>query len=174
MRDHIHFVTGRLAEHALRDVLQKLKPSADFEYSVEVLPITVAALMTPKWIADRIHPPADATRVIVPGYCNGDLGAVAQATGLPIERGPKDLRQLPEFFGKPRLGGDDLSAYDIEIIAEINHAPRLNLAEILDQAARLRADGADLIDVGCDPGGAWTGVADCVKALKHAGASCID
>ncbi len=169
MRDHIHFVTGRLAEHALRDVLAKLKAESDFDCSIEVLPITVAALMTPKWIADRIYPPQEAARIVVPGYCNGDLTVIEHATDLPVERGPKDLRQLPECFGKSRLAEGDLSAYDIEIIAEINHAPRSALRDILEQAERLRANGADLIDVGCDPGGAWSGVADCVKALKDAG-----
>ncbi len=56
-----------------------------------------------------------------------------------------------------------------EILAEINHAPRLPLAEILAQAEALRRDGADLIDVGCNPGETWAGVADCVRALRDAG-----
>jgi dihydropteroate synthase len=43
------------------------------------------------------------------------------------------------------------------------------LADILATAKQLAADGADLIDVGCDPGEPWPGVADCVKALKDAG-----
>ena len=30
-------------------------------------------------------------------------------------------------------------------------------------------DGADVIDVGCDPGDTWTGVGDCVRALRDAG-----
>lgn len=169
MRDHIHFVTGRLAEHALRDVLARMQPDADFDCTIEVLPITVAALMAPKWIAERVHPPTGATQVLVPGYCNGDLGVIEQATRLSVVRGPKDLRQLPEFFGKDSVAENDLNAYDIEIIAEINHAPRLDLPSILEQAARLRADGADIIDVGCDPGGAWAGVGACVEALKDAG-----
>ncbi|HEX4148940.1 MAG TPA: dihydropteroate synthase, partial [Pirellulales bacterium] len=60
-------------------------------------------------------------------------------------------------------------AYDIEIVAEINHAPRLALDEILRMAAKLAAAGADVIDVGCNPGGTWSGVADAVKALREAG-----
>jgi dihydropteroate synthase-like protein len=43
------------------------------------------------------------------------------------------------------------------------------LADILAQADALRRDGADLIDVGCDPGEAWTGVANTVAALKQEG-----
>lgn len=169
MPEHFHFVTGRLAEHALRDVLEKLRPQVDFDYSVEVLPITVAALMSPKWIADRLQPPQDATQVIVPGYCAGDLSTIESAAKVSVVRGPKDLRRLPEFFGKQKPTADALTSYDIEIIAEINHAPRLSLAAIVMEADRLRSAGADVIDVGCEPGDPWRGVGDCVKALRDAG-----
>ncbi len=167
-RPHIHFVTGRLAEFALRDVLHKLAPRAEFEYSVGVLPITVAALMSPAWIAARIQPPPATTKIMLPGYCSGDLAPVEQITGKPVERGPKDLQRLPEFFGQQQRG-DDYGGYDIQIIAEINHAPRLPLSVILATARRMTDDGADLIDVGCEPGDAWTGVADVVRALRDAG-----
>ena len=40
---------------------------------------------------------------------------------------------------------------------------------ILAEAARLRAAGADMIDVGCDPGEPWSGVGDCVAALVAEG-----
>ena len=166
--EQIHFVTGRLAEHALRPVVASLAERAGFDYSIEVLPITVAALMTPAWIARHVHIPPAATRVIVPGYCEGDLAPIAALTAAKVERGPRDLRQLDEFFGQSRRG-DDYGDYDIEILAEINHAPRLTLAEILAQARELRAAGADLIDVGCDPGEPWSGVGDCVRALRAEG-----
>jgi dihydropteroate synthase-like protein len=37
------------------------------------------------------------------------------------------------------------------------------------QAQRYRADGADVIDLGCDPGSTWTGVGDAVRALRDLG-----
>ena len=43
-RENIHFVTGRLAEHALRSILEPLADAAGFDYSVAVMPISVAAL----------------------------------------------------------------------------------------------------------------------------------
>jgi hypothetical protein len=102
-REHIHFVTGKLAAPALEQVLRELAPRAGFDYSIETLGISVAALMTPRWIAARLHVPDQATRVMLPGYCGGDLGPVAEAAGLPVENGPKDLRRLPEHFGnRPR------------------------------------------------------------------------
>ena len=48
-REHIHFVTGRLAEHALRSILEPLAEAAEFDYSVAVMPISVAALMQWRW-----------------------------------------------------------------------------------------------------------------------------
>jgi dihydropteroate synthase-like protein len=165
----IHFVTGRLAEHALRAQLAALAPAAGFEYSVDVLPITVAALMSPAWVAKHVAVPAEAQRVILPGYCEGDLAPItALAPQAKVERGPRDLRQLPEFFGQTTRAAE-YGAYDIEILAEINHAPRLPLEEIVRQANQLAAAGADLIDIGCDPGEPWPRVGECVTALKAEG-----
>ncbi len=62
------------------------------------------------------------------------FGADVQATGLPVERGPRDLRRLPEFFGQSPLPAD-YGRHDIQIVAEINHCPRLKLADILAEAA---------------------------------------
>jgi dihydropteroate synthase len=167
-REHIHFVTGRLAEHALKSVVAPLAELAGFEYTIEVLPITVAALMTPPWIARHWHPPSAANRIIIPGYCEGDLTTLSQACTAPVERGPRDLRQLPAFFRREPPPAD-YGAWDIEIIAEINHCPRLPLSEIVRQAAALAREGANVIDVGCEPDGMWTGVSDAVKALRDAG-----
>lgn len=166
--DHIHFVTGRLAEHSLRDVVARLAKELGFEYSIDVLPITVAALMTPEWIARRISVAEGATRILVPGYCTGDLRPIEIVTDAPVERGPRDLRELPAFFGRAPAPAD-YGAYDIEIIAEINHCPQLQLDEILEIAKRLAEDGANVIDVGCDPDGPWNGVGDVVRALRDNG-----
>ena len=168
-REHLHFVTGRLAEHALRKEVEALSAKIGFDASIGVLPITVAALMTPAWISRHIQVPHPATKVIIPGYCEGDVTPIAEVTKVPVQRGPRDLRQLGELFGETDARKAGYGGYDIEILAEINHAPRLTLEQIRDEANRLRADGADLIDVGCEPGGTWNGVADCVKMLKDDG-----
>lgn len=166
--DHVHFVTGRLAEHSLRRVVEPLAREAGFQYTIDVLPITVAALMTPDWVARHIAVPEAATRILLPGYCGGNLDAVERAAGVPVERGPRDLRRLPDYFGRQPVP-DDYGQYDIEIIAEINHCPRLRLDRIRALARQLAADGADVIDVGCDPAGPWNGVADVVRALVDDG-----
>jgi dihydropteroate synthase-like protein len=167
-REHIQFVTGRLAEHSLRQIVEPLARQVEFDFIIDVMPITVAALMTPEWIARRIRRSPGATRVLVPGYCTGDLAPIAAAVGVPVDRGPRDLRQLPDFFGRDPTPAD-YGAYDIEIIAEINHCPRLPLAEIVAEARRLAVYGADVIDVGCEPDGPWADVAATVRALRDEG-----
>ncbi|MEX0611750.1 MAG: DUF6513 domain-containing protein [Pirellulales bacterium] len=167
-REHIQFVTGRLAEHSLRQTVASLAREIGFDFTIDVMPISVAALMTTEWIARRITVAPGATRVLLPGYCTGDLQVLEQAVGVPLERGPRDLRQLPDFFGREPTPAD-YGAYDVEIIAEINHCPRLTLTEICAHARRLAADGADVIDVGCEPDGPWGGVADTVRALRDDG-----
>lgn len=167
MGERIHFITGRLAEHSLRQTVEQLAPKVGFEYTIGVLNITVAALMTPQWVASKAHIPPGTTRVLLPGYCVGDLSLVVEKTGVPVERGPKDLRELPQFFGQhmPANYGE----FDIEILAEINHAPRWRLDDLLAEADRLRSDGADLIDLGCNPGETWPAAGEYVRALRDRG-----
>ena len=152
------FATGRLAEPSLRQALAEVAPRAGIRAEVAVLPISVAALMTSKWVARHLEVPEGVTRVILPGHCGGDLSVIAARVGVPVVLGPPDLRDLGRFLG----GTDDRMAgyggFDIEILAEINHAPRLPLETFLSQAERFRGEGADRIDVGCDPEGGWRDV----------------
>lgn len=168
MAEKLHFVTGRLAAPALARTVEPLSAELGFAYHIDVLPITVAALMSPAWIARHIDAGVDAHRVIVPGYCQGDLAPVEAAAGAPVVRGPRDLRGLPSMLGA-RAAPHALEGYDIEIIAEINHCPALPLAEIVQRAQRLAADGADVIDLGCTPGHTWGGAHEATRALVDLG-----
>ncbi len=168
-RERIHFVTGRLAEPSLRAILATLAPKVGFDYTVDVLNVTVAALLTTKLVARRMQVPPGTSRVILPGLCSGALDEVERVAGVPVERGPADLRQLDVFFGQKAAGRGDYGRYDIQILAEINHAPRLSRQQILAEALRLAHDGADMIDLGADPEGGWGEVGDVVRALRDAG-----
>ena len=68
-----------------------------------------------------------------------------------MEKGPKDLREIPRYFGQA-AAAVDYGAYDIEILAEINNAPKLTRQAIRAAADYFRASGADVIDIGCTPG----------------------
>jgi dihydropteroate synthase-like protein len=167
-QEYYHFVTGRLAQHSLEALLPQLSQQVGFSYSIEVLPITVAALMTPDWVAKHVQVSDEATVLLIPGYCKGELTTLQSVVNVPVTRGPRDLRQLPSFFSREPLPAE-YGAYDVEIIAEINFCPQLSLAEIRTFAKQLARDGADLIDVGCEPGQRWAAVADAVKALRDDG-----
>lgn len=167
-RPHLLFVTGRLAEPALRRTVAELSQALEFDYSVAVLPITVIALATVSWIQRHLQIPPRISRIILPGLCAGELSELAAVAGCPVERGPEDLRALPSYFGRPTQAAN-YGRHDIEILAEINHAPRKTRQQILAEAAVYQAAGADVIDLGCDPGGPWNGVSDTVRALRAQG-----
>ncbi len=163
--DRILFVTGRLAEPALRKVVDQLSQQLGCEAQIEVLPITVAALMHVDWVAQKLSVAEPFDRAVLPGWCQGELDRLRQQFGFPFERGPKDLFDLPEHFGKQAKAPVNLDAYSIDILAEINHAPRLADAEIMRLAQHFRASGADLIDLGCIPGETWSRVGDVTRLL---------
>ena len=165
---HFHFVTGRLAEHSVRATVHHVAKQVGFEYSIQVLPITVAALMTAKWLLRKINVPERASSVVLPGFIAGDVAEIESQLQVPVVVGPKDIRDLPLFFGEKR----DMQGYgrhSIDILAEINHANRLALAELVASSARMIEDGADLIDLGCTPGEYWPQVGEAVSALQTAG-----
>ena len=135
-----------------------------------MLPISVAALMTPRWVARHLDVVEGVERVILPGYCQGDLAPIIEkARGIPVERGPEDLHDLPLLFGQTGGGHSGYGRHDIQILAEINHAPGLALGELIRQAEQFRSEGADLIDLGCDPGTTWTKAGEAVSALRDRG-----
>jgi dihydropteroate synthase-like protein len=167
--ERIHFVTGKLSEHALRNMLERLAGQIGFQPTVQVLNITVAALMTTDWIARRLEVPEGTDRVVIPGLCKGDMTSLEQKAGMPVERGPEDCRRLDEWFGQKRQDLDGYGEHDIELIAEINHANRFSQTNLLAEATRLRLLGADVIDVGCTPGESWAGIGAAVSMLVEEG-----
>lgn len=167
MMEHIVFLTGRLAQPSLERVLTAMAP-APFTWEVREIGLQVAALMTADMIRRRVPAPVGADRVLVPGRCRGDLAALAAHYGVPVERGPEELKDLPRHFNRA-AGASTLDAYDIEIFAEIVDAPRLDVAAIVARAEGLRADGANVIDLGCLPATPFPHLEDAVLALQAAG-----
>jgi dihydropteroate synthase-like protein len=161
------FVTGRLAERPLRRVVAGLAESTGIVPEVAVLGISVAALMHVEFVQRKLSVSPHIDRVVLPGWCQGDLAQLERQFGKPFQRGPRDLHDLPEFFGQTPGANADLSHFDIEIIAEINHAPRLSEAEIVGQAESYRAAGADVIDLGCIPGERWMQAGPMTRLLRE-------
>ncbi len=97
-----------------------------------------------------------------------NLSQLKDHFGVPFERGPDEIIDLPQFFGK---GGKppDLSRYDMRIFAEIVEAPQLSVEALLARAADLKAKGADIIDIGCQPDVPFPHLEDLVRALVKGG-----
>lgn len=165
-RERILFLTGKLAEKQLRQTLEAMQP--DFDYIVHQLGLTVAALMTADMIRRRLKDTFGADRILVPGRCTGDLEALSKELGIPVERGPNEIKDLPTFFGREKQK-PDLSRYDIRIFAELTEAPKMSIEKILTQADWYRRHGADVIDLGCLPETEFPHLEEAIQALKTEG-----
>jgi dihydropteroate synthase-like protein len=163
---HYLFVTGKLAAPALADTLEKMSP--EFEYEIAVLNISVAALMDTRFVARQFNQAPGCDVVMIPGLCGGDLSPIEDRVGVQVVRGPKDLKDIPVFFGRERKR-EGYGEYQVKILAEIVDAYELRLEEILERAEYYRASGADIIDLGCPVQGKFPGVARVVAALKERG-----
>ncbi|MFL5065426.1 MAG: DUF6513 domain-containing protein [Xanthobacteraceae bacterium] len=166
MTERILFLTGHLARPRLEKVLAGLG-ATDFEWSIFDVGVKVAALMTEAIIARRLPRPVSADRVVVPGRCRADLDRLAAEFGVPFERGPEELKDLPGYFGKGR--DLDLSRHDIRIFAEIVDASALPIDAIVARAHTMAAAGADVIDLGCLPDTPFPHLEEAVRELKGAG-----
>ncbi|MGJ8620774.1 MAG: DUF6513 domain-containing protein [Methylophilaceae bacterium] len=169
--DNILFVTGKLAEKSLHKVLQTMQSNAKaplFKYRVEQIGVSVAALMTPNLIAKRLKNVGEAKKMILPGLCQGDLSMLHRQYGIPVERGPEDLKDLPQYFGQQGIE-PDLSQHSVKIFAEIVDAPDLSLDAILAKAKLFQTQGANVIDLGCLPGKTFLHLPEAIKMLKASG-----
>jgi dihydropteroate synthase-like protein len=170
MSRRIAFLTGHLAEARLRHVLVETAGD-DFSWTVHDLGIQVAALMTADLIRRRLPEEARvADEIVVPGHCAADVAALSEELGVSLTRGPEDLHDLPEHFGK-RARPVDLSRHDVRIFAEIVDAPHLSVAAILERAKSFAADGADVIDLGFLPDTPFPQMEEAIAALRGEGLS---
>ena len=164
--ERILFLTGRLAEKQLRQILAAMEP--DFYYKIKEMGVKVAALMTTDMIARRLKDTEGATRIVIPGRCRGDIEALSQHLGVPVERGPEEVKDLPLYFGKG-AHHYDLSQYQTKIFAEIVDAPNISVEQVVQRAYYYKANGADVIDIGCLPGTPFPHLTDCIRTLKQEG-----
>ncbi|MGE5221118.1 MAG: DUF6513 domain-containing protein [Omnitrophica WOR_2 bacterium] len=160
------FVTGKLAAQSLQDTAARLPE--EFEYEIAVLPITVAALMDTRFVAKHLASTLGCDTIMIPGLCKGDLSIISDKFGLQTMRGPKTLKDLPAFFGQEnRLDG--YGEHHVKILAEIVDAYQITLDEILARANYYKAQGADIIDLGCPVEGNFPQVKAAVSMLKEQG-----
>ena len=99
MPEHLLFLTGHAGQAARRQRARRRCSRPTFTYDVRDVGVKVAALMTADLIRRRLPKPLEADRIILPGRCRTDLDALGAALRRARERGPDDLKDLPEFFG---------------------------------------------------------------------------
>lgn len=166
MSEHILFLTGKLAEKQLHSILAKMQP--EFTYSVHQIGVKVAALMTADMIRRRLNDTFGADRIIIPGRCRGDLVPLSEHLGVPVERGPDEIKDLPMYFGK-EAHRYDLSRYSVRIFAEITDAPNISVETAIKRANYYRDNGANVIDIGCLPSTPFPHMEEMIREFKQNG-----
>jgi dihydropteroate synthase-like protein len=167
MGDHLVFVTGHLARPRLERTMAAIGREA-FDWTILDAGVKVAALMTEEILNRRLSLPEGASRVILPGRARVDLAALSGRFGVPFERGPEEIADLPRWLGR---GGapPDLSRHDLRLFVELIEAPSISVEAIVARATRDRDAGGDVVDLGCLPGTPFPHLEDTVRALKAAG-----
>ena len=87
----ILIVTGRLAEDSVRRYITGL----DVDVDVRVLPVSVAAFITPEAAAESLTSVKGYDLILLPGTIRGDVTTVEEATGTPTYKGPSYTYELP-------------------------------------------------------------------------------
>jgi dihydropteroate synthase len=167
MTERVVLVTGSLAEPRVKRVAGELT-NDEITPLVANVGVKVAALMTTDIVERRLKLPDGADRVIMPGRFRGDLERLSDFFGTRFERGPDEIADLPEYFGHAKQAVD-LSEYDVTIFAEIIDATLMTPAQIVERAKTMRADGADVIDLGCLPDSPFPHLEDSIAALHSEG-----
>lgn len=167
MAERVVLVTGSLAEPRVKRVAEQVASDA-LEPIVANIGVKVAALMTADIVERRLTLPEGADRVVMPGRFRGDLERLSDHFGTRFERGPDEVADLPEYLGHAKEKVD-LSQHNMTIFAEIVDATLLTTAGIVEKARRLRADGADVIDLGCLPDSPFPHLEEAIRALHADG-----
>ncbi len=166
MSEKILFITGKLAERQLKRILDSMKP--EFSYQINQIGVNVAALMSESILMRRLSENQNFDRIIVPGKFRGDLKRLSNYFKIPVERGPDDISDIPDYFGMKKPN-DELEDYDCEIFAEIVDAAILTPQEIKKIADSYKKDGANVIDLGCMPDTDFDHLEESVRAVKSIG-----
>lgn len=167
MAERIVLVTGSLAEPRVKRIADELSGEA-LEPVVANVGVKVAALMTTDIVERRLKLPEGADRVVMPGRFRGDLERLSDFFGTRFERGPDEIADLPEYLGHAKRKVD-LSQHNMTIFAEIVDATALSIEEIIARSRKLRADGADVIDLGCLPDSPFPHLEEAIAALHADG-----
>jgi len=134
---NILLVTGQLA----KPMVERYAEQSRFKPKVVALPTSVAALMTPRYIARQLRGERleGVDMILVPGLIKGDVSVVSKATGIPAFKGPRHAADLPlvlDSVAEMRLS-DKIPACDL-IREELN-------SRALDLLKKVEAEEEELM-----------------------------
>ncbi|MGQ9543718.1 MAG: dihydropteroate synthase-like protein [Candidatus Bathyarchaeia archaeon] len=86
-------VTGQIAKETVREVLK----GTHLECEVYALPVPVASLMSPEYIAKKLQEKdlSKVDSILIPGLIRGDASKITERTGVKCWKGPKNAADLP-------------------------------------------------------------------------------
>ena len=95
----ILLITGKLAEKTVREYAKK----SGINFEVKVMPIEVAAFITPEIIINNLKEDKDRIRnsfdfILVPGLMRGSTEKIESELGMPVFKGPKEAVDIPEII----------------------------------------------------------------------------
>ena len=86
-------ITGKVAEPEVRKVVSDL----DHDIYVYVMPVTVAAFLTPRIVAEQLKDVSltDYDMILLPGTITGHVKVIEDVTGIPCFKGPVHASEIP-------------------------------------------------------------------------------
>jgi len=139
----ILLVTGQLAKELVASQADKVS----VDVSVEVMPIPVASLMKPAYIARRLKASnlSSFDMILTPGLMAGDVGIIEQATGIPTYKGPRHAADIPALvnnlskvkLSKTRASDDVIKDYILADILKTIRDPDLKKDQLLKKPGNL-------------------------------------
>ena len=151
--DRILFVTGKLAAPALERTLERA--GLPFDYEVAVMKITVAALMTPEWIARRLEVPRRRDEHHDPGPVRGRPGGDLRALRDPRGEGPGGPQAAPAPLRPGRGGGELRRCATSACSPRSTTSPASAERRSSTRRTAYREKGADVVDLGLSLDRRW-------------------
>ena len=125
-------VTGRLAEDSVRRYIRGL----DVDVDIRVLPVSVAAFITPDSAAEALASVKGYDIILLPGTIRGDVTPVEEATGTPTYKGPSYAHELPlilPFLNKVEFSKTGSAS---ELLREVKESLALKEIEEVEETWR--------------------------------------
>ena len=167
MAERLLLLTGHFAYPRLVKLMNGLD-ALPFTWRVLDIGVKVAALMTEAIILRRLPRPLAADRDYLAGPLPRRSRSLSEI-GVPVERGPDEIADLPAYLRARRPQGGSVEARDSHFRRDRRCLGAYPWTRSLPARRQCGRAGADVIDLGCLPDTPFPHLEDSVRALKAAG-----